>query len=1152
MKTLNLSLLVLSLPVAIGLADDPNPEDIRFFEARVRPILVEHCYDCHGPESAEGKLRLDSRSGWARGGEAGPTIVPGDPSASLLLKAVGYKDSDLQMPPADAGGRLSDRQIQDLTTWIRRGAADPRGGQQVVREIDRAAESHWAFQPVPVPELGDTDQNPIDLLIGIQQSAAGFQAVAQADVQTLVRRVVFDLHGLPPTAEQLKTTKSQFPDLVRDLLDSPRYGERWGRHWLDVARYADAKDGVLMYGDARIRPFAYTYRDYVIRSFNEDKPFDQFIREQIAADQLSLSADSPALAGMGLLTLGRMFDNNRHDVIDDQIDVVSRGFLGLTVSCARCHDHKFDPVPTADYYSLYGVFASSIEPYERPRIEEVSEVGQAFETEYRNKLNEVYALQQSHYQDVLQKARTKTPDYLVQVATTEPDVAETAIFFLSLLPEQLRPQITSRWRQLIARRAFPDDPVFGAWHDLMKDTTLKPKEWEARGIHPRIIKALVEAVPRTPAEIATVYGEVIRNAWRREQQLQEALEQNLNSRKALDHAQIRLADVVAGGIGAEDGKPGDGIHPGTGKASTGTAGFLEIPATDQVFAVEHPFVDCVFVPKSGTTSVTTTGLTISDLRPSSGGTWDYIRFGPSSGSTNNAINGVDYNAAPHSLVAMHANKGITFDLQAMRKTHFFVSSRFRCIFGHGGAKGMSKVDFAVYLDGHRLVHHPDFEAQQEGLQVDIAIPGDTRFLTLVVTEAADGIGHDQGILGDPVIVPDRTERPGKAKQERLAELDRERLNLEQQLKQFHLADDPIARLLVSSDGPIWFPKSEIYYYLDRQKKDAYRGTVNQLDSIAVKHKQAASRAMTLVDSDQLYDPVIFQRGDPSARGTAVPRRFLSVLSSQKAVPFPDGSGRLNLANAIASKQNPLTARVWANRVWMHHFGEPLVPDPSDFGLRTQAPVQQQLLDYLAWYLMASDWHTRPLHELILSSRAWQRSSLVPDEPQFQDQLKKDPQNSLLWRAHRRRLGFEQLRDTVLAVSGQLDLTMYGRPALITDANNRRRTVYAFVERQNIPSVVRTFDFANADTSTGRRVNTTVPQQALFAMNSEFMRTAADALAKQVMEMEPAEQIERLYLLAFGRSPDDEERRLALDYLKSGTVVRFAQVLLMSNQMTFVD
>ena len=198
---------------------------------------------------------------------------------------------------------------------------------------------------------------------------------------TLIRRATYDLHGLPPTAEQLATTRDQFPKLIDQLLTSPRYGERWGRHWLDVARYSDAKDGVLMYGDARIRPFAYTYRDYVIRAFNDDKPFDQFVREQLAADQLQLPKDSPDLAAMGLLTLGRMFDRNPPDIIDDRIDVVTRGFLGLTVSCARCHDHKFDPLPTADYYSLYGVFASSSEPYQRPRIEAVSAAGQAYEKE---------------------------------------------------------------------------------------------------------------------------------------------------------------------------------------------------------------------------------------------------------------------------------------------------------------------------------------------------------------------------------------------------------------------------------------------------------------------------------------------------------------------------------------------------------------------------------------------------------------------------------------------------------------------------------------------------------------------------------------------------------------------------------------------------
>jgi hypothetical protein len=419
------------------------------------------------------------------------------------------------MPPEESGGKLEDRQLNDLITWIRRGASDPRTDHQVVTQMDAEAKTHWAFQRVTPPSV-QAGVHPIDALIDRKLRERDFVATERADLATLIRRVAFDLHGLPPTEEQRVTTWDSFPRLVEQLLNSPRYGERWGRHWLDVARYSDAKDGVLMYGDARIRPFAYTYRDYIIRAFNADKPFDQFVREQIAADQLSLPKDSPELAAMGFLTLGRMFDNNRHDVIDDQIDVVTRGFLGLTVSCARCHDHKFDPIPTADYYSLYGVFASCVEPYERPRIAPVTDEGQDFELEFAAKLEEVASAEQSHYEATLQTARERTPDYLAQVATTEPNVAETAIFFLSLIPDQLRPQITWRWRQLIARRAFPDDPIFGPWHDLMQTPELTPDRWRARGIDERVVEGLIDAGPETPEEVARAYGRIIRSAGQRD------------------------------------------------------------------------------------------------------------------------------------------------------------------------------------------------------------------------------------------------------------------------------------------------------------------------------------------------------------------------------------------------------------------------------------------------------------------------------------------------------------------------------------------------------------------------------------------------------------------------------------------------------------
>ena len=485
---------------------------LEFFEKQIRPLLVNHCYQCHGPEEASGKLRLDTKAGWTRGGERGPVIVPGDPSASLLIRAVKQQDPKLRMPPPDAEKQLTATQIRNLEIWIRQGALDPRQGEIVVTAIDKQAATHWAFQPVQKPQL--TGQgHPVDLLINRQLATSKFVATAAADMRTLIRRATYDLHGLPPTAKQLATPRDQFPQLIDQLLASPRYGERWGRHWLDVARYSDAKDGVLMYGDARIRPFAYTYRDYVIRAFNNDKPFDQFVREQLAADQMQLAEDSPNLAAMGLLTLGRMFDRNPHDIIDDRIDVVTRGFLGLTLSCARCHDHKFDPLPTADYYSLYGVFASSSEPYQRPRIEPVSDPGKVYEQELQAKFKEVFAKQESHYQQTLQTARQRTADYLVQVATTKPDISETSIFFLSLIPDQLRPQITYRWRKLIARRAYSEDPIFGPWADLMRDPTLQVDRWKKAGVEPRVISGLLKAKPQTPEEIARTYGQIIRGVW---------------------------------------------------------------------------------------------------------------------------------------------------------------------------------------------------------------------------------------------------------------------------------------------------------------------------------------------------------------------------------------------------------------------------------------------------------------------------------------------------------------------------------------------------------------------------------------------------------------------------------------------------------------
>jgi len=365
----------------------PGPisaDDLKFFEERIRPVLVTECYKCHShtADKVKGGLLLDTREGLLHGGDTGPALVPGDPDKSLLVQAIRYTDDDLQMPPK--GQKLGDAEIADLTEWVRRGAPDPRSGAAKGSSpaYGGVGRQHWSFLPVrsvAVPAVHDTAWclNPIDNFVLARLEAENMKPNPPADRRTWLRRVTFDLIGLPPTEAELQAfVADDSPDayarVVDRLLASPHYGERWARYWLDVARFADTKGDAPRREDPRF-PDAWTYRDYVINAFNQDKPYNQFIVEQLAADRLLIEqtkhthadrqkADVSSLAALGFLSLGNQYNGNIRDIVNDQIDVTTKAFLGLTVSCARCHDHKFDPIPQKDYYSLYGVFADSHPP----------------------------------------------------------------------------------------------------------------------------------------------------------------------------------------------------------------------------------------------------------------------------------------------------------------------------------------------------------------------------------------------------------------------------------------------------------------------------------------------------------------------------------------------------------------------------------------------------------------------------------------------------------------------------------------------------------------------------------------------------------------------------------------------------------------------
>ncbi|MEO5804278.1 MAG: PSD1 and planctomycete cytochrome C domain-containing protein [Verrucomicrobiota bacterium] len=346
--------------------------ETEFFEKNIRPVLVERCYKCHSAESEKlkGGLRLDFRDGVLKGGETGPAIVPGRPEKSLLIKAVRYVDPDLQMPPKK---QLSAQQIKNFEAWIAMGAPDPRTDADADSKslMANSSRTHWAFQPVktvsvPVVKNKRWAKSPIDNFILAKLEEKNIGPVATADKRTLIRRATFDLIGLPPTPDEVDTffadkSTNAFEKLVDRLLASPHYGERWGRHWLDVARYADTSG---CNSDFPI-PVAYKYRNYVIESFNQDKSYDQFVREQIAGDLMPGKTDEQTferIIATGYLAISRRFgsrNNEFHLTIEDTIDNVGKGILGLSVSCARCHDHKFDPIPMKDYYALYGIFSST-------------------------------------------------------------------------------------------------------------------------------------------------------------------------------------------------------------------------------------------------------------------------------------------------------------------------------------------------------------------------------------------------------------------------------------------------------------------------------------------------------------------------------------------------------------------------------------------------------------------------------------------------------------------------------------------------------------------------------------------------------------------------------------------------------------------------
>jgi hypothetical protein len=486
-QTSALGLCLLALAASLPAAPAPKltPAQTDFFEKKVRPVLVKDCYKCHSAEGGriKGGLRLDTRDGLLKGGESGPAIVPGNLDRSLLIRAIRYRDSNLQMPPDDK--KLPAAQIADLEAWVRMGAPDPR--EDTPNKYGAAItdpKQHWSFQPIFKPIIPDfrkdwtpLARNAIDHYVFATLEAKQLAPSPRADKVTLIRRATFNLTGLPPTLQEVDdfladNSGKAFEKVIDRLLASPRYGERWGRHWLDVARYGDTTGRRNNNRGETRYLHSHTYRDWVIKAFNDDMPFDQFAKLQIAADRIAKDDEKQHLAALGFITLGPRLNNNADDLIDDRIDVVMKGFLALSVTCARCHDHKFDPIPTKDYYAMHGVFASSTEP--REGVELPSNKDTPAFKEFQKALAEAEDAQKKFEDGLRGRARSelvfRISDYLKALADFGHPTNTTPLNQF-MTRRNLLPAVAAGWKDALDAAKTKHHPVLSVWHEF---ATLPP------------------------------------------------------------------------------------------------------------------------------------------------------------------------------------------------------------------------------------------------------------------------------------------------------------------------------------------------------------------------------------------------------------------------------------------------------------------------------------------------------------------------------------------------------------------------------------------------------------------------------------------------------------------------------------------------------
>jgi hypothetical protein len=1062
---------------------------LEFFEKKVRPVLVEHCYKCHSAQAkkVKGGLLLDSREGLLKGGDTGPALVPGKPEQSRLIEAIGYKNVDLQMP---SKGKLPDSVIADLTRWVQTGAAWPSektsaSAIKATLDVQARKQRHWAWQPLQSPPLPTVQysawvREPVDAFILSRLESKHLKPTGPADRRTLLRRVTFDLIGLPPTPAEIEAfvrdeSPLAFARVVDRLLASPHFGERWGRHWLDLVRYAESRGHELDY----TTPNACQYRDYIIRALNADVPYDQIVTEHLAGDLLERPRLHPrerfneSILGTGFWFLGEEVHSpvdtrqDEADRFDNRIDVMTKTFLGLTVSCARCHDHKFDAISSKDYYALFAFLESS--SYRLARFD-------SLETNRR------VAAELARWQE-----RTRPELQRVIAASLQPTVARLADYLLaareaaarspsetSAIAEarRLNPEVLAAWvRQLAEAGKDVEDPFYLWAHVVADPATRSPRRF--RDVLTTVADGLKQCIKNSesvPANIQVVvdYSRVKAPAW--------------------------MPDGCSFGCGPR--QPGEVLLNGDGR----------------FHLVER-------------------GAAVYDRA------WDGLRAAP--GAEN------DPSAVGRTIRAGRTIRTPSFTL-TNGKVFYLVRGQgqaYAAVGQHTLINGPLHAQLVKALDtkgAYQWVAHDltPYQGQLTHIEFTALAGHDLEIAQVIQAEQPPRLSGKANLILTRVL-GDGELSSLQALAERYQRLFAEAAG--------GLTKDASAGSIPLQDCARLVNWALAHPDLFKEGCENLRQASERLGAERkriLRDARLESRlALAMLDGSGV-DERVFVRGSPKALGEPAPRRFLEALAGPTPLPIARGSGRLELARQMTDPAiNPLLPRVLINRVWHHLFGRGIVASVDNFGVLGELPTHPELLDYLASRLVQEGWSVKKLVRELVLSNTYQMASQAAVEA---DQA--DPQDLLLHRMRVRRLEGEAIRDAMLAVSGRLEEKLFGpsvpvnltpfldgrgKPASGPLDGDGRRSLYLAVRRNFLSPFLLTFDTPIPFSTVGRRSVSNVPAQALILLNDPFVHQQAEVWARRVLAQPGStdERIAKMYTSAFAREPTASELEACRSFLE---------------------